>query len=298
MQQKIVIIHKHSRYTGVSSWVYTVAYYLTKVLGHEVHVVIKDQSNTRYCAMLSKAVQGRIHSSWGGPADVFIFNYKSDAEENKNWRGFKIFVTHGLMFDDYKIPEGMNRVIVQSKRAYDFIKTRCEKVLINQPIDLNRFRPYSSINEELQKVLIVDARSNSFFVDKVMAACGELGVFCQTLGESTFGNNSRFDVETAINKADLVIGYGRSVYESMACGKAVIIYGKNGGDGYVNADTFEKNYESNCSGWGSRTMKEPKEIQVSSIIHELKKYQMSHGEHNRNIAKRFDAKENIKHLFL
>jgi hypothetical protein len=298
MPQKIVIFHKHSRYTGVSSWVYTVSYWLCKVLGHEVHVVIPEQSNSKYCAMLKKAVKGNLHLYWAGPADVFIFNYASDAVMNLSWNGYKIFVVHGLMYADYIPPNGMDKVICQSKRAFDFIKTKALKTLINQPIDLDRFRSYKPINEELQKVLILDSRSNSFYIDKVMAACGQLGIFVQSLGESNYGDNSTFAVETVINKADLVIGYGRSIYEAMGCGRAVMVYGINGGDGYLTADNFEINYESNCSGWNMKAMANPKNIEVSQIVDQLKSYQQSHGQHNRELAKRFSVLDNVKELVL
>jgi glycosyltransferase involved in cell wall biosynthesis len=215
---KVVIVHKHSRYTGVSSFVYTIAKHLCREMGHEVHVVIPDQSNKRYCQLLKTAVKGNLRTSYSGPADVFIFNYASDVSAYKNWSGKKVFVVHGLMEPEYVPPmKSIDKVICMSKRAFNHIDAPV-KLLINQPIDLDRFNVRKPINDELQKVLMLDARNNNFYTSKIQSACAELGIYCQTLGKNIFGDNSRFDVETVINTSDLVIGYGRSIYEALACG--------------------------------------------------------------------------------
>lgn len=291
---RIVIVHKHSNYTGVSSFVYTVAKHLCREMGHEVYVIIPDQSNKRYCQMLKTAVKGNLRTTWSGPADVFIFNYASDAYDYRGWAGKKVFVVHGLMEQEYVPPVGyVDSVICMSKRAYETVKAP-NKLLINQPIDLDRFNCRKPINEELQKVLILDSRNATYYTAKVQAACAELGIYCQTVGKNTFADNRRFDVESVINTCDLVIGYGRSVYEAMACGRPVIVYGINGGDGYITADNFQINYESNCSGWGERKLDFPQLVKIPSIVEQLKMYQASHGQHNRIMAKAFDVRHNIQ----
>ncbi len=295
---KICIVHEHSRYSGVSTFVYTIAEHMSKALGHDVHVVIKDQRNTEFIGHLSKVCN--VHSKWEDWADVYIFNYQADAKAYQNKDGYKIFVVHGLMDKEY-MPPGypiVNRVVCMSRRGFNWIDTECEKILCHQPINIDRFHPRKFINDSLQKVLVLDSRNNAFYINKILAACSKMGVYCSLIGEAVFTDVVRFDTENAINNADLVIGYGRSAYEAMLCGRAVMVYGCNGGDGYLTVENFDRNAESNCSGWGDRCMPGPKDITIDRIVHELSKYEASHGMHNREVAKRFAVEENIKSFLI
>src|SRR5690606_35971545 len=62
-----------------------------------------------------------------------------------------------------------------------------------------------------------------------------------------------WDIENAINEADLVVGLGRSAYEAMACGRPVVIfdhrpYSNCYADGYLKNDIIEESLKMNCSG--------------------------------------------------
>ncbi len=298
MGLKICIVHSHSNYSGVSSLVYTIAEHMSKVLNHDVHIVIKDQSNKEMMYFMEKVAT--VHQEWNDWADIYIFNYQSDARAYKEKSGKKIFVIHGLMEKEY-LPPGypiIDKVVCMSKRGFNYIDTEAKKVLANQPINADRFFPRKHIHDDLKNVLVLDSRNNAFYINKILAACSKLGMYCSILGDATFAQCHRFDVENAINSADLVIGYGRSVYESMLCGRAVIVYGVNGGDGYITAENFDFNAESNCSGWGDKSMMKPKDITVDRIISELKKYNSSHGSHNRELAQRFAVEKNIEHFLI
>ena len=58
-----------------------------------------------------------------------------------------------------------------------------------------------------------------------------------------------FNIENIINEADLVVGIGRSIYDSMACGRCVISYdyrvynNKPLGDGYISKEKIEKHID-------------------------------------------------------
>ena len=65
--------------------------------------------------------------------------------------------------------------------------------------------------------------------------------------------NQVWEIEKAINDADLVIGLGRSAYEAMACGRPVVIYdhrpySKCYADGYLKKECIEESLKMNCSG--------------------------------------------------
>lgn len=290
---KIVIIGIDSNYSSINSFIYTIAKYLCRELGHEVHCVIPEQHNAKYCAMLKNAVKGNLRKAWSGPADVFIFNHSFEVNKYKSWSGKKVLVMHNSTTDLPKF--SVDKVVCLSDSSYNLIDHK-NKYRINSPIDLERFTPRKPISDELQKVLVIAPSNANYYTVKIQAACSKIGVYCQVLGANTFGDQTRFDVETIINTADLVIGYGRSIYEAMACGRPVIVYGVNGGDGYLSAEIFTKSYSENCSGVGVSSMPKPKDITVNQIVDELIKYQSSHGHHNYNIAKQFDIKHNIQLL--
>jgi hypothetical protein len=80
-----------------------------------------------------------------------------------------------------------------------------------------------------------------------------------------------------------VVGIGRSLYDGMACGRAVISYDKRShrdpgheGDGYLTKDNIHQSMYRNCCGTRAFTKKE--------FINELKKYNPSDGNDMRNIA--------------
>jgi hypothetical protein len=96
--------------------------------------------------------------------------------------------------------------------------------------------------------------------------------------------NPIWNVEDIINKADLVIGLGRSAYEAIACGRTVIIfderdYFESYSDGYLTVHTIPKWVENNCSGRYSK-----KEFSTEDLVQELEKYSENDGKQLRQFA--------------
>ncbi len=290
---KIIIRHAHARLTGVSTFVHTTAETLVK-LGYDVTVQLDDadgpltQELAKICPVTDKEMDG----------DIVIFGYATAAKAYTG-DGESVFIVHGLHEQEYIPPENMKRIMCLSLRSYKYWRKRMPSIevrMMNQPIDIWRFTPVK-VNLRLTKVLILDSRNNAFYMNKFLSACSNNHAFMQVLGESMFGNNSTWAVERFIKEADLVVGYGRSLYEAMACGKPVLSYGINGGDGYLTPKSFERNFESNCSGWGDKTMERAPDLDVKTIEAELMKYNALDGRVNRALAERFfDPVENVNKI--
>ena len=135
---------------------------------------------------------------------------------------------------------------------------------------MERFRPINKINIRLQKILIFDIRNSGFYDSLIMKAASSIGAYVSIM-------QTGWNVEERIKDADLVIGYGRCIIEAMAMGKCAIVYGLNGGDGYVDSVNYEKMMQTNFSGWSIRSMKQPENISIEEIITELKKYNSTDG---------------------
>lgn len=155
--------------------------------------------------------------------------------------------------------------------------------LILNGIDCNRFSPNGDLPSKLTKVLSLCQSEglNAFLKD----CCDEIGVEFASCNKFT---DNVWEIENEINKADLVIGIGRSLYDAMACGKCVISYDRRDyvneslGDGYINKENIEESIFYNCSGRGSR-----KTFSKEEFIVELNKYNPDDGKWAREYALNF-----------
>ncbi len=151
-------------------------------------------------------------------------------------------------------------------------------VIVNG-IDCERFKDSNPINSQLNAVLSLCQSEEANTM--ISSACSAVGVNFMSLNKY---KNAIWDVQEVINKADLVVGLGRSAYEAMACGRAVVVfdnrsYFKSYSDGYVTSDLLKNSILNNCSG---RFYK--KEFSVEDLVLSFKQYKKSDGEFLRNFA--------------
>ena len=108
---------------------------------------------------------------------------------------------------------------------------------------------------------------------------------------------SRWDIENAINEADLVVSLGRGVMGSMACGRSVLVfdhraYSKSFSDGVIQHSNIEAIKEYNFS--GRRYKYNPT---AEFLEEELQKYDRSQGEFNHDYAKaNFSVEHYVKDI--
>ena len=213
-----------------------------------------------------------------GEYDLILINHTTCLEALKDVRGKKIFTSHGIYPNIEQPQKGADEYVAISEEVSKHMENKGFKnTIIRNGIDCDRFKPKKKINKKAERVLCMcqgeEAKEN------VKKACEELGLKYDDTFERVW------NVEDKINKADIVFTLGRGAYESMACGRAVIVYDSRPyspfktADGIVTRTNAKKLAEANFSG---RTNK--LNWTVADIKREIKKYKQTMGEDNRKIA--------------
>lgn len=211
--------------------------------------------------------------------DLILANHNTTV--NKLFgKGFIIQTCHGATIPKEQPCWKANAFVSISKEIQTHLERKNfkSKVIYNG-INLDRFKIIHPINDTLKKVLSL---SQSQEVDeKIKNICHELEIEFYSINKFT---NPVWEIENIINKHDLVIGIGRSAYDSIACGRPVLIYDNRSyinrfyGDGYL-LDIFDKSIEFNCSGRFAK-----KEYSNQDIRSEFLKYHKDHSLLVRKIA--------------
>lgn len=165
----------------------------------------------------------------------------------------QVFVAHSEIFDLQLPPqlEGLvSAVVALNDRVAERLRALAVPtpvVRLRQPIDTERFAPGAPLPERPRRALLL---SNNPVADRLAmleAACAEVGLELTRVGGEA-GQVS--DPRSRLVDADVVIGYGRSVLEAMACGRAAYVYDRHGGDGWVTSESYA---EIEADGFGGRT---------------------------------------------
>ncbi|HSC21460.1 MAG TPA: hypothetical protein VLC07_07005, partial [Solirubrobacterales bacterium] len=152
----------------------------------------------------------------------------------------QVFVVHG--FAPFEHPPQGVRPLPTVVALNDRIAARAaamaggaEIVRMRQPIDLWRFESPSPARERPRRVL---AFSNYLQRDRLAlleSACSGLGLELMTMGVTS---TASVVPQQRIADADIVVGYGRSILEGMAMGRAAYVWDRGGGDGWVTPETY------------------------------------------------------------
>jgi glycosyltransferase involved in cell wall biosynthesis len=193
--------------------------------------------------------------------------------------GFTIQTCHGI-FSEIENPSLFaNAYVSISQEVQEHLLNKgCASKLIYNGIDTDRFLPKKELNDELKTVLSLSQSIE--FNDCLQSACSKLNINLICFNKF---KNPVFEIEEEINKADAVFALGRSAYESMACGRPVIVFDKRSyfqplGDGYI-ANNLVSSLKNNCSGRFFKL-----EVTEENLIRELKKYNKNDGKIFRNFA--------------
>jgi glycosyltransferase involved in cell wall biosynthesis len=230
--------------------------------------------------------------------DYLFINHNDCLEKiNKVWGGIggvKIFTSHGIFPKLEQPKEGADCYVGISKEVQDHLKEKgFESEVIYNGVDCDRFKPKKKIRKNLKKVLsLCKQHGNTEANDMIKEACDRLGVEFEAV-------KGVWNIEDKINEADLVVSLGRGAYESMACGRAVIVFDKRDymdeakGDGIVTKSNANELKKNNFSG-----RRYNKKFDVDKLVKELKKYNQSMGKFNREYALRhFNIKKQVDKYF-
>jgi hypothetical protein len=238
---KILLATNHLGLGGSESYLLTVAEQFDR-LGHEV-VIYAPESGPGVAVAEERELpvvgEGSIP---GGIEAALVQDAGVSHQIAERCPGLpQLFVAHSGMFDLQAPPqlEGEVGVVVALN---DRIATRMRHYAVEveiarlyQPIDTQRFMPRGPLPDAPRTALMLSNTPHGDRLELIRAACADAGIELEQLGGAA---GRRSDIRSALSEADLVIGYGRSILEAMACGRAAYVYDWQGGDGWVTRDSY------------------------------------------------------------
>lgn len=147
--------------------------------------------------------------------------------------------------------------------------------VLRNPVDVRRFQPTRPLNPTPQRALVLSNRIDDDSLGVLRSACSKLGIQVDTIGRG----GQLWEVETRINRSDVVFSLSRGALEAMACGRAVFVYDWLGADGWVTPETIDEIERGNFSGRRFR-----RKLSVQELVEELRRYDPAMGPANRRLA--------------
>lgn len=195
-------------------------------------------------------------------------------------KGPIVQICHGTIIDlEFPCLFADYHVAVSEEISQSLIEKGYDNEIVLNGLDLEHKRPLTRPRENVKKVLsLCQSEQANRFLRSVFE---EVDIQFNSLNKFT---NPVFNVVEEINRSDMVIGIGRSVYDAMACGRPCIIfdnrdYNGNRADGYLRPSKFYDYVKHNCSG---RFLN--RRYGKAEILREVSKYDPSDGQKLREIA--------------
>lgn len=167
----------------------------------------------------------------------------------------RLFAMHNS--DDVWLPPPADGIVAATIAPNDRLATLArgaagagEVVRIRQPIDLRRFSPRGWAHEPPRQVLLIGnyLGVSGQRVDQLREAWAKPEMEWHRLGMPV----PTTEVAAEIAKADIVVGYGRSILEAMACGRPAYVHDHSGSDGWVTAESYDRLEADGFAGTGVR----------------------------------------------
>jgi glycosyltransferase involved in cell wall biosynthesis len=296
----ILVASNNLKTTGLGTFIYTQVSELIS-RGHNVDVVTFHNGKVGEKLSSNVIELDNVKKSY----DLILTHQNDITFEliNRNVSGYVIFTVHGLVYEN-DIPNEhllhyVDKVFCVSQVIQKFLsKKNIDSSLIYQLVDCERFSPKNMLREKNIKVLsMVRGELNTM----IRCACEILDyeyIGWQKPVDYYFHLNDEddviFNVEDRINEADIVVGIGRIIYESLSCGRNALVfdareYQGNLGDGMVTPDNIDNFIMDNFSGRYNN-----KSFDLENLVEELKKYDSTYSNFFRNhIKTNFNVKDLI-----
>src|SRR5947209_3100503 len=226
---------------GATTYLLTVAPALQR-LGHDVTVYSPDAGETE---ALARERGIRVVTSERDLPDtcdaVLVQDTVLALELRERYDVPHVFVSHGAELD-LAAPPQLDGAVAAAVAMNDRVAQRLsalavdvDVVRLRQPIDIEVFCPRGPPRARPEEVLLLGNYMTGRRRDALVATCSELGLRTAQVG---VGGEVLANPAEAIARADVVVGYGRSVLEAMACGRAAYVLDYLGGDGWVTVDSY------------------------------------------------------------
>ena len=107
-------------------------------------------------------------------------------------------------------------------------------------------------------------------------ACAKAGLQLSRLGGLS---GHATDIRPALADAEIVIGYGRSILEAMACGRAAYVYDWKGGDGWMTPEVYPAIEADGIVGGAGIAA-----VDIARLPDDLRRYSSSMGPVNHDLV--------------
>lgn len=152
-----------------------------------------------------------------------------------------------------------------------------EVVRMTQPIDTERFVSRGALPEVPRRALLFSNNTPvSDHLETLEAACREAGIELSRIGGL---EGQTTDPREALAAADIVVGYGRSILEAMACGRAAYVYDWHGGDGWVTPESYPTIESDGFAARNGRAVLTPE-----ALVEDLCRYSPAMGPANHDLV--------------
>lgn len=279
---RLILATNHLGLGGSESYLFTVAEELDR-LGHEAAIYTPDPG-AGVAAARRRGIAVVTDLDETGELDASIVQDAGTSHELAGRFGTlpQLFVAHSETFD-LQLPPQLDGQVAAAVALNDRVARRLEALVVapeivrlRQPIDIERNTVASPLPAVARRALLL---SNNPVADRlalIERACADAGLELVRVGGDA---GQAEDPRAALAGVEIVIGYGRSVLEAMACGRAAYVYDRYGGDGWVTAGSYPR---LEAGGFAGR---DPDAVVDLDRMHaDLRAYSAAMGPVNRDLV--------------
>lgn len=258
-----MVVFSHNRLTGVTTFNWT----LSKILSREnyevhVHIVFRETKLTLIEDNLKLNYPTTVGKNWPKEKfDLVFFSDRKSLNLGQVIKAKRFFIAHGLGEPAQELQPIDLHLVDHLFSLSPFMNFHYSKLypLLSQSflpnfIDTDRFNCDWKLNSHPKMVLLNDRRKGKDYFLKLAPVFKELNIELLPVADLNFGYPI-WEMEKTYPSFDIVLGYGRSIYEAMSCGRNVIAIGPNGADGFLTEENFKASFYKNASGWGIQKFK-------------------------------------------
>ena len=194
----------------------------------------------------------------------------------------QLFVAHSETYD-LQLPPQLERQVAVAVALNERVARRLRAlavaplvVRLRQPIDIEHNGAAGPLPDVPRRALLL---SNNPVADRlalIEGACAASGLELVRLGGDS---GQAEDPRHALADVEIVIGYGRSVLEAMAAGRAAYVYDRYGGDGWVTVDSYPALEADGFAGRERETT-----VDEARLRSDLRSYAATMGPANRDLV--------------
>ena len=279
---RLVLATNHLGLGGSESYLLTVAEQLQR-LGHDVHLFSLEVGRG---AEVARERGIELVSEAALPAECDAALVQDGAVSYHLAAHYpmvpQLFVAHSEIFDlqaPPQLPDIVGAVVAMNERVAARLAAfpaAVEIVRLTQPIDTDHFTPPGPPLPLAKRALLLSNNAVGDRLEMIESACRTAGLELVRMG-GVGGRTT--DPRSSLLSADIVIGYGRSVLEAMACGRAAYVYDWSGGEGWVTGESYPG---IEAQGFGGRSGDSI--LDGAAMAEDLRRYEPTMGVVNHDLV--------------